>query len=661
MAANDTAAMTSSPDDQRDATARLDYRAVVSRSVAQALFVTGVVLILSMGRLFEPFDRVMLDLFVRADDKQAWQAGNAGSSQVVIASLPESEFNALRSGQGAAREALSQKLLALARAGARATVINVALTTPGRGDEALSEAIAEAGNVVLKSVLETPRPTQYGMTLPVRLLRNAAAGYGYSYWAPDSDGVVRRFPAALPGGFELSLPVVAYAVATDREPGTLQADLRFHRQIRNRGDVDREYQARLSFPAPPDQGFATFDYDKLAAALGWVRDKVVVIGPMDAGAAGMMTPLAESWRENYPDRWPEPMSVTELLAAAIDTLLTGRLIHDVPTGWFLGSLLLLAFAASLGAELLPPRPALVTCLSAGVLWTIAGRISYAQLHELPVCEGWAAVLACFGMGIYHRLGRDVARHQRQAWAAESERRRLADMDTAKRAVIGTVVHDLKVPVSIIKGQALTLAHDPERELGGELHQEFLETIAGQCDRLDAMIEDILDVDPDRKVTLLRQPADLKELVCHAVSTHEATVSRHTFEVVAEPLPEVAADPGKLTRVVNNLLSNAVKYSPDGGQVTVRLAPSGPDEVTIAVHDPGIGMTPEQVDRLFGLFVRVLDDPNEIPGTGVGLYSVKHLVELHGGRVTVESTPGEGSTFTVHLPVAEPQQDRSQTS
>ncbi len=630
------------------------WRGALSRAVAQMLSVTGVVLILSIGGLFDGADRIMLDLFIRADDLQAHRSGRAGSDHVVIASLPEADLTALRIGRVGARSRLGQQIRALRQAGARAVVVNVALTIPAADDAVLAAALGEAGNVALQSMLETPRPTQYGLTLPVRTLRIRAAGSGFNSWSPDSDGVVRRFVAALPGGFELSLPVAAYAVATGREAGVLQTSIRFENKIVARGDVDGTYQVRLAFPGPPRTGFPIIDYDAIQASLTAVRDKVVVIGPMDAGAAGMVTPLAESWRERMEDRWPEPTSVTELLAAAIDTLLSGRLVHAVPLAWLAGSLLLMALLASLVAELVPARPALIVCLAGGLMWTLAGRISYGRLHELPVCEGWAVLLACLSLGIYHRLGRDVTRHQRQAWTAESERRRLADLDTAKRAVIGTVVHDLKVPVAIIKGQALTLADDPQRELGEALHQEFLETIAGQCDRLDAMIEDILDVDPDRQVTLHRHATDLRELIEHTVATHEATVSRHTFEVVAAPLPPAMVDPGKLTRVVNNLLSNAVKYSPDGGRVRIELAAGADGEVTIAVTDPGIGMTPEQMERLFGLFVRVLDNPHAIPGTGVGLYSVKHLVELHGGRVEVTSTPGEGSTFTIHLPLAPPE-------
>lgn len=629
------------------------WRGVVSRAAAQALFVTGVVLILSIGGLFESADRIMLDLFIRADDLHAFRNGEAGSREVVIASLSETELTGLRNGQAGARARLAQHLETLAQAGAKAIVLNVALTIPSPDDAVLARAIKQAGNVLLKSTLETPRPSQYGLTLPVRTLRNEAEGHGFTSWVPDSDGVVRRFLAALPGGFELSLPVAAYAAAADLEPGVVQSDIRFEHKIVSPGDVDSSFQVRLRFPGPPRVAFPTFDYEAVEQAQDIVQGRVVVIGPMEAGAAGMMTPLAESWRESLEESWPEPTTVTELLAAAIDTLISGRLVHRVPLGWLIGSWLLMALLASVVAELVPARPALVVCLLTGVAWTLAGRISYGVLHELPVTEGWVVLLACLSLGIYHRLGRDVAVHQRQAWQAESERRRLADLDAAKRAVIGTVVHDLKVPVAIIKGQAMTLADDPQRELGEALHQEFLETIAGQCDRLDALIEDILDVDPDRQIVLHRHATDLRELVAHAVATHEATVSRHTFEIIAEPLPPLMIDPGKLTRVVNNLLSNAVKYSPAGGKVRITLS-RAEDEAVIEVADPGIGMTSEQMERLFGLFVRVLDDPHAIPGTGVGLYSVKHLVELHGGRVEVGSTLGEGSTFTIHLPIAPPE-------
>ena len=119
-----------------------------------------------------------------------------------------------------------------------------------------------------------------------------------------------------------------------------------------------------------------------------------------------------------------------------------------------------------------------------------------------------------------------------------------------------------------------------------------------------------------------------------------------------------ADEDKLNQIISNLLSNAIKYSPEGGEIKVsalcgRRAEDG-ERVVIRVKDSGVGMTEEQCSRLFRRYERVdRDDIKNIPGTGLGLYLVKSLVELHGGEITCESASGEGSTFVVRLPFHPP--------
>jgi len=105
----------------------------------------------------------------------------------------------------------------------------------------------------------------------------------------------------------------------------------------------------------------------------------------------------------------------------------------------------------------------------------------------------------------------------------------------------------------------------------------------------------------------------------------------------------------LARAISNLMDNAMKYWPDGGIVVVDLYLSA-NEAMVTVTDGGIGMTPEQQARIFQRYERVVSDDLNIPGTGIGLYSVKRIIEAHGGSVSVHSVPGRGSTFTVRLPL-----------
>ena len=134
---------------------------------------------------------------------------------------------------------------------------------------------------------------------------------------------------------------------------------------------------------------------------------------------------------------------------------------------------------------------------------------------------------------------------------------------------------------------------------------------------------------------------------------EARSQQLMVEVPGE-LPSVSADPARLTQVLINLLSNAYKYTPEGGNIHVRAWLEN-GYVSCAVSDTGIGMSPDDLEKLFTKFFRS-EDPavREMPGTGLGLCITKSLVELQGGEMKVESQVGEGTTFTFTIPVAEGQ-------
>jgi signal transduction histidine kinase len=117
----------------------------------------------------------------------------------------------------------------------------------------------------------------------------------------------------------------------------------------------------------------------------------------------------------------------------------------------------------------------------------------------------------------------------------------------------------------------------------------------------------------------------------------------------EPDLQLSADPIKIHQVLENLLSNAFKYSPQGGLVTVTGAP-GPDGYSVTISDQGIGMTKEQVARIFEKFYRADSSNTAIPGTGLGMTIVRNIVDAHGGSIMVESTPGKGTIVRFTLPL-----------
>ena len=126
---------------------------------------------------------------------------------------------------------------------------------------------------------------------------------------------------------------------------------------------------------------------------------------------------------------------------------------------------------------------------------------------------------------------------------------------------------------------------------------------------------------------------------------------HELEYLgSQPLPQIYADPDRVHQIVKNLLANAIKYSPEGGPIEVETGVEG-KYVTISITDHGIGVPPDELPHIFERFRRVeREEMSGITGSGLGLAIVKHLVELHSGKITVRSVPGEGSTFTVSLPI-----------
>jgi signal transduction histidine kinase len=156
---------------------------------------------------------------------------------------------------------------------------------------------------------------------------------------------------------------------------------------------------------------------------------------------------------------------------------------------------------------------------------------------------------------------------------------------------------------------------------------------------------------DGRVQLKRKRVDLSQIVRRSVGAAETTATpRHRVRFDDRVGGElwVLGDVLRLEIIIANLLDNAVKYSPKGGNVTAQLSTSG-DVAVLKVRDQGIGIAPEDMDRLFVRFSRV-STLTDVPGTGLGLYLARELARLHNGEIAAASTPGEGSEFVLSLPV-----------
>jgi len=231
--------------------------------------------------------------------------------------------------------------------------------------------------------------------------------------------------------------------------------------------------------------------------------------------------------------------------------------------------------------------------------------------------------------------------------------RLKRLEAVRRDFVANVSHELKTPVTSIKGFAETLEDgaldDPEAA------RRFVRIIAGQADRLNSIIGDLLALSTleqrENEPRLSLEEADLCDVLRVAVEICEpkAQVKGVAIGVLCTSCLLTAVNPPLLEQAVVNLVDNAVKYSPSGGVVEVTLD-EAPDEIVISVSDHGPGVAREHLPRLFERFYRVdKARSRDLGGTGLGLAIVKHIAQAHGGRVSVDSRIGNGSTFRIHLP------------
>jgi signal transduction histidine kinase len=175
--------------------------------------------------------------------------------------------------------------------------------------------------------------------------------------------------------------------------------------------------------------------------------------------------------------------------------------------------------------------------------------------------------------------------------------------------------------------------------------------------MNALIEQMIEAArlEDGALMLRPQQADLREIVGAAVDSVRPSIDEKREIVVKYPdrPVHVRVDAERVKTIIANLISNAVKYSPQGGPVRVDLAGRG-GIARVSVTDTGLGIATEDLPILFTRFGRVSTaQTDHLPGTGLGLYLGRQLARLHGGEITVDSAPGRGSTFSLHLPLAPP--------
>jgi signal transduction histidine kinase len=238
---------------------------------------------------------------------------------------------------------------------------------------------------------------------------------------------------------------------------------------------------------------------------------------------------------------------------------------------------------------------------------------------------------------------------------QDKSRQLEVANKHKSEFLANMSHELRTPLNAIIGFSEVLLE----RLFGELNEkqdDYLKDIHSSGRHLLTLINDILDLSKIEAGRMELEPStfDLASALSNATTLVRERAQQHGIvlgQQVDSQLGEITADERKFKQILVNLLSNAVKFTPDGGRIDV-TAHRKEDNVLIAVHDTGIGIAPEDQAAVFEEFRQVgRDYTSKQEGTGLGLTLTKKFVELHGGRIWLESEPGKGSTFTFTIPVA----------
>jgi PAS domain S-box-containing protein len=296
----------------------------------------------------------------------------------------------------------------------------------------------------------------------------------------------------------------------------------------------------------------------------------------------------------------------------------------------------------------PERRSMVVTVPVQARQQVLGVLSLSSAHrpEMRVYE--RELLTAIG----HQIGVTVENLRLLQEASEMEV--LRELDRLRSELIANVSHELRTPLGLIRMLSTALLME-EVTFDAETYRQFLTGIEEETDRLEGIVDNLLDLSrmESGRLQLDRHSTDLVRLARDAAVAMEIELAGYCLAYDLPDMPLVAlVDAKRLEQVLRNLLSNACKYSPAGAKIGVRVFRQA-DEATICVQDEGIGIPLEEQSRIFERFYRADNEvTRRTPGAGLGLSICKWIAEAHGGRIEVQSAPGEGSRFCIVLPAPE---------
>lgn len=285
---------------------------------------------------------------------------------------------------------------------------------------------------------------------------------------------------------------------------------------------------------------------------------------------------------------------------------------------------------------------------AGVPLTILG----ASIGVLGVATGFEHCFTSREVELFTGIGREISIAVRNAQLYEeaSSAKALRELDTMRTELLANVSHELRTPLAVIKGSASSLLQ-PDVNFDEQVWRDFLQSIDKDADALTRLVDDLLMMSRLEvgALEVKKKPHSLAEVLNSVRDRLDNLAAKHRLNVdIPDKLPPVIIDVDRIGEVLTNLVDNAVNYSEENTSITIEANPNG-KEVIISVADEGIGIPSELHQKVFDRFFQVNGHKaRRRRGTGLGLAICRGIVEAHGGRIWVESEPGQGAKFKFSL-------------
>jgi two-component system phosphate regulon sensor histidine kinase PhoR len=450
-----------------------------------------------------------------------------------------------------------------------------------------------------------------------KLSRADLRNVGHSEIYRDEDGFVRKIMASF-----METPHLSEKLAGLRFPPSSPSHL-------------------INFRGPGDSSFETVTAEEILNReihQDFFKDKIILVGVDSSNSPRFLTPLGT-------------MNRTEILAHTIDNLIENRWVQKFPF-WVYGLYaLILAGIATLIVTRYPQSVAFGFLFWLGLFCVSISIWFFDSLFLwLPALSPVLLILVVWVVFV----GYQATKVERRIYMLEQEQKYLHELEQLKSNFVSLISHDLKTPLAKIQAVIERLKNNQSQETGW-LHQN-LAALEDYSDELNQYIQSILKVMrvESRDFQLNKTSTDLNEIIEDVTKslTPLAQAKSINLHRDLEPLFLTDLDSTLIREVIHNLIENAIKYSPENREVFIRSYETPTHEVAFEVRDQGDGIPAEEISLVWGKFVRGQNQSHRTKGTGLGLYLVKYFVELHHGRVTLQSQVGRGTTVGFFLPLSE---------